>query len=252
MLALRIFSTWSEAVTAAVALIGLVVSVVIPLAKRFSHTRWLISGAGLVVAGAGLAVLLLRSSHSLHYKHASIPSSSRQPVVHISTAAELAQRARADQRHLARRHEQERLATFVEETMEHAVNCKSNEDLPPTATAQQVCRFGAMQTVYTRLNSVDATSAFFRARYFHSFPFSGDAGSRCGKAYPFRLAGPWRDGHGVPQGYWVFRTSGPDIVLLWEYRSHHIVVRASQNAHSPVHYLCDLWYSHSGETPPRG
>lgn len=257
VVALRISSTWSEAVTATSIAIGTLVAIIQlwlshgrkkPQKNRRRIKLWLAFGMCVSVAIASLVVTLVPSPHSPRRQHLSRITSSRQPTAVAPTAAELAQRAKAARHHRVQLHQQRQLATFIQAAMQQPVSCAPNEHLPSTATAQQACHFGNIEAVYTRLSSVDETRSFFKARYLNSFPFSGYDGTHCGDDHS-TLGGSWHNGYGVPQGSWVFRTSGSDVILLWEYRSNRIVVRASQSAGIPVNQLCELWYRHSGETP---
>lgn len=257
VVALRISSTWSEAVTAVSIAIGTLVAIIQlwlshgrkkPQKNRRRVKLWLAFGMCLSVAIAGLVVTLVRSSHSPRGQHLSKTTSSRQPTAAPPTDAELAQRAKAAQHHHVQLHQQRQLATFIQAAMQQPVNCTPNEHLSSTVAAQQACHFGNIEAVYTRLGSVDETRSFFKARYLNSFPFSGYDGAHCGNDHS-TIGGSWHNGYGVPQGSWVFRTSGSDVVLLWEYRSHRVVVRASQSTGVSVNQLCELWYRHSGETP---
>lgn len=213
--------------------------------------------AGLLTAGilaliAIIGVKLATRSHTstrVSSKTANA-ATEREATTHakaIQEATALANQ-KATRVRIERTSNQKQLYTFIQSVMQQRVSCAPNERLPSTATAQQVCHFGSIEAVYTRLDSVRATSAFLKSRYFNSFPFSGYDGANCGEDHS-RLGGPWHDGNGVPQGYWVFRTSGTNTVLLWEYRSHRVIVRASQNKRIPVNQLCEFWYKHSGETP---
>jgi hypothetical protein len=260
MAALRISSTVSEAVTAFFVALGALVALVALLESRAERQRnntsdrtksrrriqlWT-GSACLVAAAAGLIITLTGSHHAVPPKHLpQTTSTSTIAAVVRPTPSEIAQQAALARRHHLQEAGQHQLASFIQAVMQQPVSCTPNEQLPQTVTAQQVCRFGSIQVVFTRLDSVAATKAFFKARYLNSFPFTGYAGQHCGYSSRY-FGGLWSNEQGS-QGYWVFRTSDSDVILLWEYRSHRIVVRASKQG--TVNGLCELWYAHSGETP---
>jgi hypothetical protein len=171
----------------------------------------------------------------------------RAATARVAAARSLAEQQAAKKRHDVQAMNQGQLYSFIHAAMEQPVNCVANGHLPDQVIAQQVCHFGSTEAVFTRLNSVASTQTYFRARYLNSFSFEGNAGEHCGPG-PYDLGSDWTDGDGVAQGYWSFRTSGPDVIMLWEYRTHRIVVRASQRANE-VNQLCELWYRHSGVVP---
>jgi hypothetical protein len=129
--------------------------------------------------------------------------------------------------------------------MQQPVRCSPSKTLSAHVQAQLECHLGEIQAVFTRLDSVTATRQFAKERYFHSYEFKGSAGEHCGSE-PWNLKGYWEDGAGTRQGLWTFRRSGADVVMLWEYESHRILIRASA---PKVAQLCSLWFQHAGETP---
>lgn len=166
----------------------------------------------------------------------------RAAAARVAAARSLAEQEAAKKRHEVQVRNQGQLYSFIHAAMEQPVNCAANEHLPAQVMAQQVCHFGSVQVVFTRLNSVASTQTYFRTRYIDSFRFEGEAGEHC--PGPYGDGGEWHDGADVAQGSWSFRTSGPDVIMLWEYRSHRIVVRASQRAKNGDQ-LCELWYWHA-------
>lgn len=142
---------------------------------------------------------------------------------------------------------QQQLYAFIHALMQEPVDCASNEALPTGATAQQICHFGNILATFTRLDSAGRTHSYFMERYLNSYPYEAEnVGPNC--MGPFTSPGTWSNSDGVTQGAFTFRRSGGDAVILWEYNSHRVVVRATESlAH--VNQLCELWYSRSGEVP---
>jgi hypothetical protein len=184
------------------------------------------------------------SASGVRQADASQVAAERATTAQVAAARSLAEQQAAEKRHGVQAKNQGQLYSFIHAAMEQPVNCVANEHLPDHVIAQQVCHFGSTDAAFTRLNSVASTQTYFRMRYLNSFSFEGAAGEHCGSG-PYGLGGEWTDSHGVAQGSWSFRTSGPDVIMLWEYRTHRIVVRASQRANE-VNQLCELWYRHSG------
>jgi hypothetical protein len=84
-------------------------------------------------------------------------------------------------------------------------------------------------------------------RYLNSFPYeAANVGTNCHG--PFNSKGFWEDSNGVRQGAFTFRRSGADAVILWEFHSHSVVVRATESL-AQINQLCELWFHHTGEVP---
>jgi hypothetical protein len=210
--------------------------------------------AGLaLLALAGLGAKLISSRNDGSRPHASTSAASR-------LAEEQDERARAEQAteairkreaevkaHQVQVEHQQQLYVFIHALMQEPIDCAANEVLPARAIAQQVCHLGAIQATFTRLDSPDGAHSYFMERYLNSFPYEAEeVGTNCHG--PFNSKGTWTDVNGVTQGAFTFRQSGGDAVILWEYHSHSVVVRATESLEQ-ANQLCELWFEHSGEVP---